>query len=531
MTSFQRYLRIYLPLILALVLVTGIYLGTILSRQNSRVLIHPQPNKLNSVINYIAEEYVDTVNKKDLIEKTIPLVVQNLDPHSVYIPARDHERVNEPLVGNFEGIGVQFKIQYDTIAVVKAIINGPSYNVGVMDGDRIIKINDSLVAGVGISETQVMKILRGEKGTKVNISILRRGSDELIDFTITRDKIPLYSVDAAIMVNETTAYIKISTFAQTTYQEFREAVLDLNEQNVENIIIDLRGNSGGYLDAATNIADEFLKEGKLIVYTEGRSRPKQNIVATGRGLCEEDNVVVILDEWSASASEILAGALQDNDRGVIVGRRSFGKGLVQESIRFRDGSSLRLTIARYFTPTGRSIQKPYDNGIQDYNNDIGMRYFHGEFEQKDSIEFVDSLKFYTPNGNVVYGGGGIMPDHFVAIDTTGTSNYLTRVSRKGLLYHFAFEYADKNRKSLIEFDTADEIYNYLKQNNVLSDFVVYAQENGVESNEEDIQISKTILETQLYALITRNILDNEGFYPILLRIDKTFQKALKVLQS
>ncbi len=526
MNSFQRYLRVYLPVILASMLIAGIFIGKALnSRPNQSMFIHPQPNKLNSIINFISNEYVDSVNTNELVEKTIPMLIGHLDPHSVYIPAKDHERVNEPLIGNFEGIGVQFKIQYDTIAIVKTIMNGPSNKVGIKDGDRIIKINDTLVAGVKIKESEVMNKLRGKKGTKVNVSILRRGNPELIEFTIIRDKIPLFSIDVSFMVNDSVGFIKISKFSQTTYKEFIEAIEKLKTQGLTKHIIDLRGNSGGYLDAASKIADEYLQGGVMIVYTEGNARPKNSVIATNKGLCENDDIVILIDEWSASASEILAGAIQDNDRGLIIGRRSFGKGLVQEQTLFRDGSSLRLTTARYYTPTGRSIQKSYDNGIEEYQNDIGIRYYHGEFEEKDSIQFNDSLKYKTPNGKVVYGGGGIMPDIFIPFDTIGTSNYLTQVSRKGLLYHFAFEYADKYRYELSELEDWKAIYDFLKERNALSDFIIYASKKGVKKNMNEINTSKEILETRLYALISRNILDNDGFYPILLKIDKTFLKA------
>ena len=531
MNSFQKYLRIYLPIILSLVLIAGIFIGAFLYIIQNKTFIYQEPNKLTSVINYIANEYVDTVNKSELIESTIPLMLSELDPHSIYIPAKDVEKVNEPLNGNFEGIGVQFKIQYDTIAVVKAIPNGPSFKVGIKDGDRIVKINDTLVAGVHIKENDVMKKLRGKKGTKVVVSIKRKGLSGMIDFTITRDKIPLYSVDIAYMVDDSIGYIKINSFSQTTYREFENAIRKLKEKNESKLIIDLRGNTGGFLDAATNIADEFLKDGKVIVFTKGRARRKSIIYSTSRGLCEDDDVIILIDEWAASASEILAGAIQDNDRGIIVGRRSFGKGLVQEQTMFNDGSSLRLTIARYYTPTGRCIQKSYKAGIKNYNNDLNLRFAHGEFEEKDSIHFSDSLKYTTPKGKIVYGGGGIMPDIFVPLDTSGTSNYLSLVSRKGLIYQFAFNYADKNRKKLFKYKNSETIYNYLLKNNPFNEFIDFADKEGVKRNNEEIEISRIIIRNELFALIARNILDNEGFYPILLRRDKTFEKAVELLRK
>jgi len=523
---------IYMPIIFSLVLVAGLLIGLNLNKEGEKnsVFIYPRTdNKLTNVLNYIEDEYVDTVNKNELVEVAIPEILKQLDPHSVYIPAKELQELNEPLEGNFEGIGVQFNMPNDTVIVIMTISGGPSEKIGILPGDRIVKIEDSLVAGKKIRNTDIVKMLKGPKGTKVKVSIKRKGVPDLIDFEITRDKIPLYSIDIAYIIKNDIGYIKISKFAKTTYKEFRQAIKKLDESGVEKLILDLRGNGGGYLDAATNIANEFLEDGKLIVYTKGKARPKRETLSNSSGICLNKKVIVLIDEWSASASEILAGALQDNDRGTIIGRRSFGKGLVQQQTMFKDGSALRLTIARYYTPTGRSIQKPYENGDDIYYDDLQQRFDNGEFIEKDSIKFNDSLKFYTPKGKVVYGGGGIMPDIFIPYDTTGQSKYYMDVAHKGLIYRYAFAYADNNRDKLSKFTDYKSLENYLDQQNLLKQFIGFAEEKGVEKNTEDIKESKLLITIQLKAYIARNILDNEGFYPIIAKEDVTLQKAIELL--
>lgn len=531
----RKNINYLFPFIIALAIVTGMFVEKTLKRNKTQdsFFVYPQTNKINTILNYIAEEYVDSVSQKDIIEHTIPQILEKLDPHSVYIPPEEFERVNEPLQGNFSGIGVQFNLQKDTITVVKVIAGGPSQMVGIHDGDRIVKINDSIVAGIKISTDSVMKLLRGSQGTKVNVDIARKGGKELLDFTITRDQIPLYSVDVAYMINENIGYIKISKFARTTYDEFVSAIKKLANQNLEKVIIDLRGNSGGYMDAATRIADEFIERNKVIVYTEGRARPKSIIYSTSRDLCLKFDVVVLMDEFSASASEILAGAIQDNDRGLIIGRRSFGKGLVQEPTMFTDGSSIRLTTARYYTPTGRSIQKSYKNGTNDYYKDLGNRFMNGEFSEKDSIHFNDSLKYVTPGGRIVYGGGGIMPDIFVPLDTAGNSAYFSRITRRGLEYQFAFEFVDNNRERFTKYKDVKELIKQLNSEitTIFNDFVIYAEEKGVKKNERDIQVSKKTIQIRLKALIARNIFDNDGFYPIIKEVDKTLIKAIEEVKK
>jgi len=491
----------------------------------------PSNNKLSSILSYISSEYVDSVSADKLTEAAIPVILEELDPHSVYIPAMDLSKYNEPLVGNFSGIGVQFNMIEDSVAIINTIANGPSEIVGIIAGDRIVNVNGRIVAGVKLPSDSIVGMLRGPKGTTVKVGIMRRSEKNLLDFEITRGDIPLYSVDVAYMMSEKTGYIKISTFAQTTYEEFVTAVQKLHEKGMEKLILDLRSNGGGLMDAATRIADQFLEDNKLIVYTQGKARPRYDVFATAGGLCSNDEVSILIDEFSASASEILAGAIQDNDRGTIIGRRSFGKGLVQEQIQFRDGSALRLTIARYYTPTGRSIQKPYADDKMDYYSDLNNRYNHGEFENADSIKFADSLKFVTPGGKVVYGGGGIMPDIFVPLDTVGISPYFNKVRNLGLIYRFAFDYADKNREKLLKYKTAKELSTYLDKSNYFKEFLKYSDEKGVVQNAADLKASGELIKVQIKAYIARNTIDNEGFYPIIQEIDNTLLKAFELIEK
>ena len=377
----------------------------------------------------------------------------------------------------------------------------------------------------------IISRLKGERGTSVKVSVKRKGEQELLDFEIIRDKIPIYSVDVSYVIRDNTGYIKISRFAQTTVEEFLQAARELKEKGIHKVILDLRGNNGGYMGAATNIADQFLEDGKLIVYTEGKSSPKKEVFATDKGIFKDVEVMILIDEWSASASEILAGAIQDNDRGIIVGRRSFGKGLVQEESRLSDGSALRLTIARYYTPTGRSIQKPYTENHEDYYNELYNRYTHGEFVYADSIQFADSLKYYTPEGYVVYGGGGIMPDIFIPFDTAGITKYFARVSRRGLVYRFTFDYSDKHREQLNQFETLEEFDDYVKSLNLLEEFIRYAEDNGVKRDPEGIKESEKVIRTQIRAYLARNFFDNEGFFPILHEIDNTLNQAVEIFSD
>ncbi len=529
----HRFLIILSPIIVAVLLITGIYIGRAMGRDtgNPSFVIPPKVDKLHAVMNYIAQDYVDKVNQDSLVEMVIPKLLEELDPHSIYIPASDMQEVNEPIEGNFDGIGVMFNIQKDTIVVINTIHGGPSEKIGVKAGDRIVYVEDSLFAGVKMNTRQVMKALKGKRGTTVNIKVKREGFKDLIPFSITRDKIPLKSVDVAFPVDDKTVYIKISTFAMNTYNEFMRYVIKYKQMGYNSWMIDLRGNVGGVMQSAVQIADEFLEQGKLIVYTEGRSRPKSDILATRNSMCRNDEVTILIDEWSASASEILAGALQDNDRGTIVGRRSFGKGLVQEPAFFPDGSGLRLTIARYYTPTGRCIQKDYGDNLLDYQMDINNRFLHGEFSEQDSIHFSDSLRFETPGGKIVYGGGGIMPDYFVPVDTLGYSEYFRKILSKGLLYKYAFDYSDKHRKVLKTQLDYKQLNKYLKEKEILNDFIRFAEKKDIPFVQEDFNISKNKIENYILAYINRNILDDDGFYPTIIQEDVTVQKAIDLIKA
>ncbi len=518
---------ILFPLILALVLIIGMFIGVKLSRSeiSERLLIYPKADKVNNVLNLIEDSYVDSVSRDKLDETAIESILRKLDPHSVYISASEFQEMNEPLEGNFSGIGIQFNMQNDTVIIVSVIINGPSDKAGLKAGDRIVKVNDTIVAGVKSTNANIIKKLKGKKGSSVKISVKRIGFATLFNFKITRDKIPLNSIDAAYMITPQTGYIRVNKFARTTYDEFIAAIKRLHEAGMKKVIIDLRGNGGGILETAIKMADQFLDDRQLIVYTEGRSRPRSNSYSTPGGECLHDSVVVILDETSASASEVFAGAIQDNDRGWVVGRRSFGKGLVQEQSLLPGGAAIRLTIARYYTPSGRCIQKPY-KGNANYYEEVHNRFLHGEMEKVDSIKFNDSLKFVTHKGRVLYGGGGIMPDFFVPVDTSEFSEYYYHIREKGLIYQYAFYYSDANRTALSKFKNYKDMVKYLKKKNVFDKFVKYADDHGVKKNANDIKISATFLQTDIEAYIARNFFDNAGFYPIINSIDNAVLKAV-----
>lgn len=530
--SYKNSLKqIVLPLALAAVLAGGIFIGKTFSSpgevaQGNRLFIYPQSNKIDAVLRLIEEQYVDTVDKAGLTESLIPEILKNLDPHTVYIPMEDVKEANQELEGNFGGIGVQFSMQNDTVMVISVVPGGPSEKVGIIPGDRIITVNDSVIAGKGIDTDEVVGMLRGELGTKVKVGILRRDRTGLLDFEITRGNIPVTSVEVGYMITDSIGYVKVSRFARNTYQEFLTALARLRAYNCQNLIVDLRGNSGGYLDIAISMVNEFLPKGSLIVYTEGKASPRQDVYANGLGSFKEMRLTVLIDEFSASASEIFAGAIQDNDRGLIVGRRSFGKGLVQQPFNLPDGSSIRLTVARYYTPSGRGIQKPYTNGVEDYHRDIIARFEHGEFFERDSIEFDTSLEFYTVNGRKVFGGGGVMPDVFVARDTSGFSDYYFQIRDKALLYQFALKYSDDNRIQLQRFETVDALEEHLDKENVLSGLVMFASEHGVIYNEKNFRQSKELMGTELKAYIARNIMDNMGFYPIIAQVDEILKVAV-----
>lgn len=486
------------------------------------------------MVDYIVNEYVDTISREELTVDGINGILDNLDPHSQYIAAEEFHEANDPLIGNFEGIGIQFRIEKDTIVVIQTIPGGPSEKVGLLAGDRVVLVDDSLLVGSDLDNKLAMSKLKGKRGTKVDVGIYRRGLDDLLDFEITRDVIPTFSIDISFMPEPGIGYIKVSKFSATTYDEFRESTKELLDNGMEKLILDLRGNTGGYLQAAINMADEFLEKGKLIVFTEGKSQPRESFYATQKGRLENHNLVVLIDGGSASASEIVAGALQDNDKGTIIGRRSFGKGLVQRQLDLLDGSALRLTIARYYTPTGRCIQKPYDreNGFDDYYSESYQRYMNGELEEQDSIHFNDSLKYLTPEGKIVYGGGGIMPDIFVPLEKGEEYVYFNKLVNKGLMFRFSFFYADKNRSSFQKFENFGEFHKQFNITSVVfSEFLEFAADKGVKQDDEGILMNEDRIKTLLKANIARNLFDDAGFYPIYLTIDNVFIEAVAELNK
>jgi len=542
MNQNRKKLNILLPFAFALILVIGIMLGSSLKNNQSNSTESTWQNisfrsknsdKLRNVVNYIVNEYVDTIDGKKLEDDAINALLLQLDPHSSYIPATDLSAYTEPLEGNFDGIGIEFNIQKDTILVVAAISGGPSEALGIQSGDRIIKVDDEVVAGIGITNEMVMKKLRGKRNTKVKVSILRRGSKALIDYTITRGQIPIFSIDVSYMLSNDIGYIKISRFAATTFKEYLLAFDELKAKGMKNLILDLRDNPGGYLNAAVDLCDEFLEEGNKIVYTQGKARKKEDYLATSKGGFEKGGLVVLVDEGSASASEILAGAVQDNDRGWVVGRRSFGKGLVQEEIRFNDGSAMRLTIARYYTPTGRSIQRPYDKGKESYYEHL-LSQLNGE-EISDSNEednIKDSTIFETPLGRIVYGGGGIYPDYIVEIDTAGYSRFLSEIARKGLINQFALNYVDQNRANLKQqFADAESFKKNFNVQSVLRNFRTFIEKEGVNPNAKEEAQSAVLLYPQLKAFIGRALYGNEGFYPIIHERDPVIKKAMDLMKN
>ena len=491
-------------------------------------------DKLQQVLWLVENGYIDPISRDSLIEMAIPALLDKLDPHSVYLPPKAFEEAEEPLKGEFDGIGVVFNMATDTVIVLNVIPSGPSRKAGVQGGDRIIKVNDTLIAGQKMSQTSVMKRLRGPRGTQVKLSIERKDIEGLVDIVVTRDAIPLHSVEASLMLTDEIGFIKLSQFAVSSHTEVTNAIESLRKQGMRSLIFDLRGNHGGFLDQAILISNEFLPAGKLIVYTKDRSGKQINQYSDGRGRSIGLEVAVLLDEESASSSEILAGALQDNDCGTIIGRRSFGKGLVQQQIPFNDGSALRLTIARYYTPTGRSIQKPYTAGKgEDYEKDLIERYNRNEFFSADSIHFADSLRFTTPKGKVVYGGGGIMPDIFVPADTTRINKYFAEVSGRNILYRYTIEYSDRHRKALESAKSLAELKALLDGDATLfSGFVRYAEQQGVKPNWKEINSLRDIMEAQLRAYISRNSdLEEKAFYYFIYPIDKTVLRAIEELKK
>ncbi|KAA6350569.1 Carboxy-terminal processing protease CtpB [termite gut metagenome] len=526
----------FTPIIIAVSIVFGILIGMFYAKNlttGSRPgIIKSSSGKVNALLRIIDDQYVDTVNINDLVEDVMPQLLAELDPHSTYIPAKRLEEVNSELEGYFSGIGIQFTIQQDTVHVNSVIQGGPSEKVGLMAGDRIITVNDSAFTGKKIDNEIAMRTLKGPKGTHVKLGIKRASEKNLLEFEIIRGDIPQNSVDVAYMLTNDLGYIQISKFGRTTHAELLNALALLNHEGCKGLIIDLRGNTGGYMDAAIRMVNEFLSEGKLIVYTQGRRSVRSESRANGTGSCQKTPLVVLVDEASASASEIFAGAIQDNDRGTIVGRRSFGKGLVQQPFDFDDGSGIRLTIARYYTPSGRCIQRPYENGKdENYEMDIYTRYEHGEFFSRDSIRLDESLRYSTGLGRPVYGGGGIMPDIFVPQDTTGMTSYFRTVLNKGLILQFAFQYTDKNREALNNCTNEASLLSYLNRQQVIDQFVKYAQSKDVKPRNILIQKSYSLLERNLYGNIIYNMLGREAYITYINKGDKNVKKALEILDA
>jgi carboxyl-terminal processing protease len=489
--------------------------------------------KLGAMLQMIDYYYVDTVNKPKLVEDGIRAMLKDCDPHSVYIPANELKDMNEPLVGKFEGVGIQFNILEDTIMVTQTIAGGPSEKLGIRPGDRIVNIDGNKVTGIKITNNDVVKKLRGDKGTKVKVDIYRRDEPELLAFEITRDKIPLFSVDAAYKIEPDIGYIKISRFADNTVDEFKEALARLKEQGIKNLILDLSNNGGGYLNRAHQLADEFLSDGKRIVYTQGRSQAREDYVATAIGGWEKGKLVVMINEYSASASEIVSGAIQDWDRGLLVGRRSFGKGLVQKPFSLPDGSAVRLTVARYYTPSGRCIQKSYQEGDEDYSEDISNRFKHGELYHADSIKFNDSLKFQTNAKRTVFGGGGIMPDLFVPLDTTFNTKYYSDLVRKAVMSDYTLTYTDNNRNKLkSDYPDITSFKNkFVVDEKMMNDFYTLAEKKGVKKDDEALLRSGAFIKAQLKALIARDLWNSSAYFNIINDMDETFKKAVESIKD
>jgi carboxyl-terminal processing protease len=519
-----------LPLFLGLTLVMGIFIGFKLN--SNKTQNNPAGNYLRymEVLNYINNDYVDTVNVDELVDYSIVQMLEKLDPHTVYIGKKDVELANSQLQGDFEGIGVEFNIIKDTIVVVAPISGGPSEQVGIQAGDRIVKVNGEVVAGTGVTTQDVFRYLRGKKGTKVTVTVVRRGSAKELDYIITRDKIPTYSVDAWYMLDAQTGYIKVSRFSQTTYTEFKKALTELKAQGMNRMVLDLKDNPGGYLNQAVEICDEFLSGNQLIVYTDGKeSRYDSRYSASRTGLFESGSLMVLINEGSASASEIVSGALQDNDRAIIVGRRSFGKGLVQLPLPLQDGSELRLTISRYYTPSGRSIQKPYSaDAPSDYEDDLSRRYEKGEYFHVDSIRFNDSLKFKTSKGRTVYGGGGIMPDYFVPRDTSAFTPYLIDLFNRNVIREYTLNYYTQNKNSLKNMSLEAYRKQFVVSAEMKQEIIKLAEKSGVVYKEKEFAKSWPYIETNVKAFIARGAYGNNGFFSIINDQDEVLQQALKL---
>jgi hypothetical protein len=524
----------FMPLMMALCVVIGIIVGSFYSNHfsgNRLSIINTGTNRINNLLHIIDDQYVDKVNLDSLVEDAMPKILTELDPHSVYISAKDVEAANQDLQGSFSGVGIQFVIRQDTIHVQNVIQNGPAERAGILAGDKIVMVDDQTFVGKAVTNQEAMKRLKGPKNTKVKIGVLRYGHSKPQSFVVMRGDIPIKSVSATYMIDDKTGYIRIKSFGETTYAELLVALAKLGESGFQNLIIDLRDNTGGYLQSAVQMANEFLPKNKLIVYTEGRKSPRQDFRSDGRGSYKQTPLVVLINEGSASASEIFAGAMQDNDRATVIGRRSFGKGLVQKQIEFSDGSMVRLTIARYYTPSGRCIQKPYVHGeTDDYAQDLMSRYEHGEFFSQDSIKHTGP-KYHTSNGRVVYGGGGITPDIFVPEDTTGFTSYYKQATMSGLILQFAFTYTDDNRPKLNNFKEMMELADYLKKQNLVDKFATYANDKGLKRRNLMIRKSHYLLDRFINSRIIYNMLDEQAWLEYVNEDDATIREALKTFRN
>ena len=540
----KKYL---LPTLTVLAVALGILVGSTLTQKvNAQRIVFQngswsiEQSKVDRLLQLMSTAYVDSLNIDSITDEAMADLVQKLDPHSAYIPKEDLEMVNSELAGSFSGIGVQFTIQQDTVRIVAVIAGGPCAGVGVLAGDKLISVDDSAFVGKKMNNEKVMKTLRGPKGTQVKLGVLRAGVTEPLYFTVTRGDIPVNSVDAKFIIEpkvesqkskDKIGFVRVNKFGETTYKEFIAALADLKAQGATSFIVDLRENSGGYMEQAIRMANEFLSRGELIVYSEGRAYPRYEATANGSGRFKDVPLVVLIDNFSASASEIFAGAMQDNDRATIVGRRSFGKGLVQQQMPFNDGSAVRLTVARYYTPSGRCIQKPYTLGDQeDYEKDLMERFEHGEFYSADSIHFTDTTTYRTKGGRIVRGGGGIMPDVFVGRDTTLNTPWYNRCVNLAYTYQFAYFYTDKHRKELAKYKDWQSLEQYLLKQDVLAEFVRFAEDKGVERNDAEIQKSRPLMTRLLNAYIVRDMLGDEGFFPLFERDDEITTVAVEQLR-
>ena len=520
--------QISLPLILCIGLAAGVLIGAGLTSKSGGSEVNQDIQKLREVLTLVKKEYVDETKTEGLVEDAIAHLLGQLDPHSAYISAKDRISANEDLKGNFEGIGIEFNIFHDTLTVITTLSGGPSEAVGLRSGDKIIKVDDKVIASTKLTNLDVQRYLKGPKGSEVKIEVLRKNKKEPITFTIIRDKIPQFSVDASYMVDNEIGYIKINRFSQTTYEEMMEAMVKLKKEGMKKLVLDLQGNPGGYMDQAISVAYEFMPAGEKIVFTKGQeTKYNENAMATEKGDFEKGDLIVLVNEGSASASEIVSGALQDNDRALVVGRRSFGKGLVQRPFDLNDGSEVRLTISRYYTPSGRSIQKPYENS-EDYDKDITKRYKNGEFFTADSVKFNDSLKYKTLNGRTVYGGGGIMPDYFVPLDTTLTSRYFNELSYANVLREYAFNYGDQNGKALEQKGYKDYLQNFEVGDVMLNQVVELGKKNNIKPDLKDLNANKKLFQVYLKAEIARKVWGNSAFYPIFNETNEVLQQAIKL---